>query len=307
MAIIRSLRNEQLLNELSNQSLVKQAEDRLTGVIRLAVREGSIVRQVLVPEYISYSQLDRQQDTDVPTKVIDVEPNSPAAVPVGFGTTPSNIWLSAKRVKATFNRIQTVQGEYDVELLMTWELDLQQVFADNMAKDILAREDGGFFNAVNQVLGTVDTQSAVIPGHFPYVTINGGYSREGLQEMLNVMPKSIYRLPPVTAVVNTVTANRMMSLGRDEIGGDKAQALIVKGFSEWEWGGLNWIATTKYHIVPHDSVYLFSDPRTIGKFLILTDTTTHLRTEGPRLKFYSYETIASVIGNAAGLARVNFA
>lgn len=307
MAVLTSVKNETFLNEIKSRSLIKNAEDRLSGAVRLMVRDGAVVRKVLIPEYISYSQLDRQQDTDVPTKVVSVEPNSPASLVVGFGTPPGNFWMTAKRVKATFKRIETPQATYDIELLGTYEMDLQQVFADNLARDILAREDGGFFDGVNTLLGTVDTVSPVIPGHYPYVTINAGYSREGLQEMLNVMPKSIYRLPPVTAVINMITANRLMSLGREEIGGDKAQALVTKGFSEWEWGGLRWVVTLKRHIVPDDSVYLFSDPRTIGKFYILTDTTTHLKTEAMILSLFSFETIASVIAHAGGVARVNFA
>lgn len=306
MAIKRSLRNETFLHELQTPGLLKQAQDRLNAVVRLMVREGSIDRNVMIPEYIQYSDLDRQQDTEVPTKIIDVEPNAPGAITVGFASASPMVWLSAKKVRATFNRIQSPEALYDVELLGTWELDIQQVFADNMARDILAKEDGNFFYAVDTFLGTVDTLNPIM-GSYPYVTINAGYTREMLQEAYAVMLKSYYRLVPATAVVNTVTSRRLMTMDRNEMGDDSAGRVFRDGFSQWKFDNLNWIATNKLHIVPTDAIYLFADPRAIGKHYILTDITTFMSTEGVHLRYYCWQLIAQVIANAAGLARVNVA
>jgi len=306
MAIRRSLRNEEFLNWVSTPGMIKHAQDRLGNIIRLMVREGSLTRNILVPEYVTYSDLDRQQDTDVPTIIVDVEPNSPAAISVGFDTASPMIWLAAKRVRATFNRFQTNEGIYDIELLGTWELDIQQVFADNMTRDILAREDGGFFNTVRDFVGAADTLNP-LTGSVPHVTLYGGYTRETLQEALSIMPRSFYRLSPVTAVVNLITARRLMTLDRNEIGDDQAGRIFRDGFSEWKMDDINWITTNKLHIVKNDEIFLFGDPRTIGKFFVLTDATTLLSTEGTRLRFYTWETISSVIANAAGLVLVRIA
>lgn len=306
MALKRSLRNEEFLNWVTTPGMIKHAQDRLGNIIRLMVREGSLTRNILIPEYVTYSDLDRQQDTDVPTIVVDVEPNSPAAISVGFATASPMFWMSAKRVKATFNRFQTNEAYYDIELLGTWELDIQQVFADNMTRDILAREDGGFFNSVAAFLGPVDTLNT-LTGSYPHVTVYGGYTRETLQEALSVMPRSYYRLSPTTAVVNLITARRLMTLDRNDIGDDMAGRIFRDGFDQWKMDNVNWISTNKLHIVKNDEIWLFGDPRAIGKFFVLTDATTVLSTYGTELRFFTFETIASVIGNVAGLALVKIA
>jgi len=117
MAVVRSIRNEEFLHQIQTPGLEKTAQEKLNAVVRLMVRDGAIDRTVLIPEYITYSDLDRQQDTDVLAKIIDVEPNSPGALVSGFGTTPPQIWVSAPRVRATFWRIQSNIANYDIELL----------------------------------------------------------------------------------------------------------------------------------------------------------------------------------------------
>jgi len=308
MAIKTTLRNEAFLNEVQSGSpqLVKQAQERMTSMVRLMVREGAVDRQVLVPEYITYSDLDRQVDTDVMVKIVDVEPNSPAAFSVGFGSASPMFWIAARRVRATFNRIKTNEALYDVELLGTWEMDIQEVIANNMIRDILAREDGGFFNAVNDFVGAADAINSVTQS-VTYATIYGGYTRETLQEAAAVMLKSAYRLQPVTVVINTVTARRLMSLGREELGDDSAGRIFREGFSQWKFDNLNWVVTSKRHIVADDEMYFFADPRAVGKFYILNDTTTHLTVDGHDLRFYSSQTYSQVVVNVAGLAKVRFA
>lgn len=307
MAVKRSLRNEEFLHWHSNPELIKHAQDRLGNFVRLMVREGSVTRNILVPEHVTHSDLDRQYDTDVPTIVVDVEPNAPAAISVGFATASPMIWMSAKRVRATFSRFQTDDVLYDVEQLATWEMDIQQVFADNIVRDILAREDGGFFNSVREFLGPVDTLNPVT-GSYPHVTIHGGYTRESLQEALAVMPQSYYRLVPATAVVNVVTARRLLSLDSLELGFNMAERTFRDGFSEWKMDDINWIATNKLHVVQNDELFLFSDPRAIGKFFIFTDATLDIRVQnGPEFRMQAWETVAAVIANAAGLVLVKFA
>jgi hypothetical protein len=305
MAIIRSVKNEQFLNEITS-GMVKSAQERLNAVVRLMVREGAIDRIVMIPEYITHSDLDRQQDTDVMVKIIDLEPNSPGAMSVGFGTMPTMLWISARRAKATFNRYMSQEYIYDVELLGTWEMDIQQVLADNTARDLLAREDGGFFSAVDTFLGTVDTFNPYL-GSYPYVTIYGGYTRETLQEALTVMSKSYFRLAPATAVLNVITARRLMALGREEIGDDSAGQIFREGFTAWKMDKINWVATIKTQYVPDDKIYFFADPRAIGKLYIYTDVTSVMSVEGVILKFHCFETISQTLVNVAGLAAVNFA
>lgn len=306
MAIKTSLSNEEFLNQIRSDHLIKRAQERVSSAVRLMVRETAVCRQVLVPEYLTYSDLDRQVDTDVMVKVVEVEPNSPAAFSVGFGTASPMFWLGARKVRATFNRIKTNEGSYDIELLGTWEMDIKEFIANNMIRDILAREDGGFFSAVDSYLGPVDTFNPVT-NSYPHVTIYGGYTRETLQEAAAVMLKSAYRLQPACVVVNGVTARRLMSLGREEIGDDSAGAIFREGFARWKFDNLNWIVSNKLHIIPSDVMYFFADPRAIGKHLILNDVTTHLTVDGFDLRYYSSETYSQVVVNAAGLAKVRIA
>lgn len=299
------LLNETLFEQLSTPGMEKQAIDAVNDFTRIKMREDGFYRLIMPPLTISNDELDRQVDTDKPVKIIDKEPDNPPATSIPFATLPSDQYIRGGRYRVAFDRIVTPRFTKDVDELRTWVMDIRQVLSDNAIKDMCAEEDGKFITAVNSGLVAVDT---VVPtsGVAQWQTIAGGITRDTLQDAFKIMPKTPWHLEVHTCLINNVTIREIFKWGRDEMGGDFAQDIVKNGWSEQEFMNARWIITIKRDLVPDDSIYMFSDPKFIGKSYLLEDTTMYIKREAYLLEFFAYETTGGTIGHNGGLARADF-
>jgi len=310
MPVTQTLTESQLINQtlfemLSTSGMEKQAADAVNEFTRIKMREDGFYRKIMPPLTITNEQLDRQVDTDKPVKVIDKEPDNPPAQSIPFATLPSNQYIRGGRYRVMFDRIVTPRFTKDVDELRTWVMDIRQVLSDNAIKDMLAEEDGKFITAVNLALVAADT---IVPtsGVPQWVTVSGGITRDTMQDALKIMPKTPFHLETHTILINNVTIREVFKWGRDEMGGDFAQDIVKNGWSETEFLGCKWIVTIKRDLVPDDSIYMFSDPKFIGKAFMLEDTTMYIKREAYLLEFFAYQTAGGTIGHTGGLARADF-
>ncbi len=300
------LLNETLFENLQTPGMEKTAIDAVNDFTRTKMREDGFYRKILPAVQISNDELDRQVDTDKPVKVVDKEPDSPAAISIPFATLPMNLYIRGPRYRVMFDRIVTPRFTKDVDELRTWVMDIRQVLSDNAIKDMLTEEDGKFITAVNSALVGADTvvpQSNVIQ----WETIPGGITRDTLQDAFKVMPRTPSRLEVNTCLINNITIREIMKFGRDEMGGDFSQDVLKNGWSDAEFMRAKWVITIKRELVPDDTMFMFADPKFIGKSYILEDTTMYIKREAFMLEFFAYETLGGSIGHTGGLARVDFA
>jgi hypothetical protein len=300
--------NNTVLDKLTSKDsgIQKQAEDAVNDYIRLKIREDGFFRRILPPVTITNDELDRQVDTDKPVKVVDKEPDSPAAVSVPFGTMPSNRYIKGPRFRVMFDRILTPKFIKDVDELRTYNIDIRQVLSDNSVKDMLAEEDGKYIAVVNSLLGGSAGSTVTETNTVQWRSITGGVTRDNLAEAMKTLPKTPYHLNVATVLINNVTIWDIVKFGRDEVGGDMSQELFKTGFSEQELMGRRWIITIKRDLVPDDTVFLFAEPKFHGKFYVLEDTTMYIDRRAYMLEFFAYESIGAAIANVAAVGRVDF-
>lgn len=297
--------NETLFSQLSTPGMEKRAIDAVNDFTRVKMREDGFYRRIIPPLQIANDELDRQVDTDKPVKVVDKEPDSPAAISIPFANLPINVYILGPRYRVLFDRIVTPRFTKDIDELRTWVMDIRQVLSDNAIKDMLAEEDSKFLTAVNAALVGKDV---IVPtsGVPQWVSISGGITRDTWQDALKVMPRTPSHLETHTALVNNVTIREFLKWGRDEVGGDFSQDMLKNGWSETEFGNVKMIITIKRDLVLDDEVYFFSDPKFIGKSYLLEDTTMYIKREAYMLEFFAYETLGGALGNYSGLAKVSF-
>lgn len=289
----------------ADPTMVKEAVDAVNDFTRIKIREDSFADRILPPLTIGNDDLDRVPYTDKPLRVEEREPDSPAAVSVPFGTLPLNFYIRGSRYVVMFDRILTPRFTKDIDELRTYVMDIRQVLADNAIKDMLAELDGKFIAAVNACLVGQDT---VVPwsGVVQWKSLAGGITRETLWEMKKILPSTPSNLEPTTALVNNITINDIAKFGRNEMGGDMAQDVMRNGWSEQTFMGMRWIITIKKTIVPTNNVYLFADPKFVGKSYELEPATTYIKREAYLLEFFSYMTRGGSIGNSNAVARATF-
>lgn len=312
MSAVMTQEESKLLNKVlfeklsSNDSrLVKQAEDTINDFTRTKMREDGFFRRIMPPVPISNDDLDRQTESDLPIKIIDKEPNSPAAISVPFNTLPSNLYIKGDRYKVHFNRIVTPKFTKDVDELRTWYMDIRQVLSDNAIKDMLAEEDAKFLTAVNTALVgpglTVPTSGVV-----QYKQIAGGITRDTLWDSLKVMPTTPSNLEVHCVLLNTITIKDVCKITYNEMGGGSISEEIMRnGWTLAEFMGVKWVITIKKGLVPTGTFYHFADPKFIGKSFLLEDTTMYIRREAFFIEFFAYESIGATLGHTGGLARVD--
>lgn len=299
--------NEVIFEKLSSGDPVqeKQAVDAVNDFTRTKMREDGFFRRILPPIPIGNDELDRAVDTDKPIKIVDKEPDSPAAVSIPFATLPTNLYIRGPRYRVMFDRIVTTRFTKDVDELRTWIMDIRQILSDNAIKDMLAEEDGKFLRAVNAALVgpglTVPTSGTV-----QYEVLGGGINRDSLWEMLKVMPNTPSNLEVHLVLINNITIKEVCKQGFNEMGGEISGEIMKNGWSLQEFMGVKWLITIKKGLVPTNTMYHFADPKFIGKSYELEATTMYIRREAFMLEFFAYETLGGAIGHTSGLARVDF-
>jgi hypothetical protein len=300
--------SEAIFEKLSSRDpvLEKQAVDAVNDFTRTKMREDGFYRRIMPPVPIGNDELDRQVDTDKPVKVIDKEPDSPAAISIPFATLPQNLYIRGPRYRVMFDRIATPRFTKDVDELRTWVMDIRQILSDNAIKDMLAEEDGKFLRAVNTaIVGaglTVPTSGVV-----QYEAIAGGITRDTLWDSMKVMPNTPSNLEVHLCLVNNITIKEVCKFTHNEMGGSSISEGIMKdGWTLQRFMGVDWIVTIKKGLVATNTVYQFADPKFIGKSFTLEDTTMYIRREAYMLEFFAYETMGGTIGHTSGLARIDF-
>src|SRR5262245_21208386 len=89
--------------------------------------EQGFLRHILPSLSLTNDELDRQVHTAKPIKVVDTEPDSPAALPVPFGSTPQQYEIHGQRYEVMFDRILTPKFTAEIDDLRTWHMDIRQV------------------------------------------------------------------------------------------------------------------------------------------------------------------------------------
>jgi hypothetical protein len=299
--------NEAFVDKITSEdtSLRKEAQQNVNDFTRDKMREDGFWRKILPPVDIANDELDRQVDTDKPVKIVDKEPGSPAAKTIPFATLPDNEYIHGPRYRVMFTRIVTPKFTKDVDELRTYDMDIRQILSDNAIKDMLAEEDDSAIAAVDTIVGaagSIVTETGVAQ----HQEVDGGVTRETVNDALKIMPSTPSHLEVSTILVNNVFIKDVQKWGRDEVGGNLSEEIVRNGFAERIMLGARWIVSIKRELLGDDEMYMFAEPKFLGKFYVLEDTTMYIDKKAYFLEFFAYEAVGSAIGNVAAVAKATF-
>lgn len=306
-------RNENVLNGLTsdNYALQKTAQNGVNDYLRLRAREDGFLRRLQPPLPVTPADLDRQVDTVKPVIVKDVEPDTPPAYSVPFGVVPMNHYIDAPRYRVMFDRIMSRRFIADVANLLTYDMDIRQIFNDLMLKDVLREEDAKYMAVVNTAVGPQNQPSAAANPRVAEVAAQGNctmgaLSRITLAESMKGLPSTNRHLNPAVGLINNITIWDVVALNRTEVGGDLAEELFVNGFAERTIMGLRWFITIKTDLVPKNVIYHFAAPKFLGDFYTFEDVTVSTKHENFLFEMFCYEMIGATLKNSGGVCRAEF-
>jgi hypothetical protein len=280
----------------------KEAEAEGTAFIRQKLRQESFAREIIEPVMLTDDEIDRDENTDQPKKIVEKEPDSIATF-VPFTGTASRTWFRGRRFAVYFGKTESQRFTKSKFELMTYQNDIRKILSDNSVKDMADQEDQKFIDTVNAILALAPTQ-ITNPG-----TFTSSAFKVGFQAMVNrkqpigkiLMSKALYYEAldlPATSVGNDV-ASRHYDLGIE---------------AEEKLWGIPVISTIKQDIVDgavagsntRRSAYVFSPQNYLGCFFLLQDATLFIKQEADIIEFWSYAAPGIGLGNTFAMQRIDF-
>jgi hypothetical protein len=150
---------ERLSAQFINQSFVrkledgrvKEAADEGSRFIRSKLRQESFAREILQPIELSPDEIDRDEHTDQPKKIIEKEPDSSATF-VTFKGSGQRTFFRGPRYSVFFGKVESQHFMKSKFELLTYQNDIRKILTDNSVKDMADIEDRKFIETIDAAL-----------------------------------------------------------------------------------------------------------------------------------------------------------
>ena len=168
--------NQNFVRKLE-EGRVKEAADEGSRFIRAKMRQDSFAREILEPIELGPDEIDRDEHTDQPKKIIEKEPDSTATF-VTFKGTGERTYFKGPRYSVKFGKVESqhfVKSKFE---LLTYQNDIRKILTDNSVKDMADQEDAKFIETVRAVSTPTAAAATLVgaahPGAITAKTINLG-------------------------------------------------------------------------------------------------------------------------------------
>lgn len=281
--------NQGFLNKL-DQGRTKEAQDEGTAFIRSKMRQTSFAREILPPVVLADDEIDRDEFTDLPKKIVEKEPDSEATF-VTFKGTGKRRWFSGPRYAIHFGKVESdrfVKSKFE---LMSYQNDIRKILTDNSVKDMADEEDKKFIETVN----------ALATGAQHYVP-GSGFTAANFVHCFRYMAAA--KIPVGKILMTKSLYYKALELDQTAVGSQITGRHYDDGVEQEEklWG-FPVVTTIKNDIVNDTDFYVFGTQEYLGNFFLLQDATLFIKQEADIIEFWSYSVPGIGIGNTTGLIR----
>jgi hypothetical protein len=282
--------NQGFLNKIE-QGRIKEAQDEGTAFIRAKMRQTSFAREILPPVVLADDEIDRDEFTDLPKKIVEKEPDSEATF-VTFKGTGKRRWFSGPRYAVHFGKVESdrfVKSKFE---LMTYQNDIRKILTDNSVKDMADIEDGKFMETIN----------ALATGG-QHLSPGSGFTAANFVSAFKYM--SSVQIPIGKILMTKELYYEALKLDTTAVGDSITGRHYDDGIEQEEklWG-IPVVTTIKNDIIDNTDFYVFGPQEYLGNFFLLQDATLFIKQEADIIEFWSYSAPGIGIGNTAGLVRV---
>jgi hypothetical protein len=280
---------------------IKEAEAEGSAFVREFVRQESYAREILTPILLQDDEIDRDENTDEPKKIIEKEPRSVATF-VQFQGAGPRTWFKGPRYSVYFGKVESQHFTKSKFQLMTYQNDIRKIISDNSVKDLADQEDAKFQATVNELV-TLNAAQQKTAGAFGANTF-----KKAFQAMVN-------RRRPIGKLTMTKgTYYEALELDATAVGMAVATRHYDEGVENEEklWG-VPVVTTIKNKI--HDGVedgsvkgaFIYAPESYLGNFFLLQDATLYIKQEADMITFWTYAAPGIGIGNRLSIQEIDFA
>jgi hypothetical protein len=270
----------------------KEAAAEGSAFIRSKLREASFARQVITPVVLSDDEIDRDEYTDLPKKIVEKEPDSYATF-VPFKGSGDRTWFSGPRYAIYFGKVESQRFNKSKFELMTYQNDIREILSKNSVKDMADQEDTRF----------LQTCIEIATGGQHLSPSTGGVDATNFTSLFQA---HVGRKRPIGKLVMTKELYyEALKLPATSVGDPVASRHYDDGIeTEEKLWGIPVITTIKNDIVSNKDVWLFSPENYLGNFYLLQDATLFIKQEADMIEFWSYSAPGIGIGNTQGITRM---
>jgi len=286
--------NASFLNMLS-QGREKQAAEEGSAFIREYVRQEAWTDEIVPPVGLTETEIDRDENTEEPKKIVEKEPKSLASF-VPFEGTPEAYWFQGYRYAIFFGKITSQKFAKSKYKLMTHVNDIRKIIADNSVKDMADEKDRKFRNTV---MGMININPTV------QQTDAGQFTSSAFKLALKALT---HRRRPIGKMMMTKELYfEAMDLPATAVGNAIAEQHYREGIENEErlWG-IPTVQTIKSDIVDPKEVLIFSPQNFLGNHFVLQDATLHIKQEADIVEWHTYMVLGIGIGNRLSMQRLYF-
>jgi hypothetical protein len=273
----------------------KEAADEGSAFIRTLVRQEAAVREILPPVGLTEDELDRDETTDQPKKIVEKEPDSFATF-VEFKGTPESRWFTGQRYAVFFGKTvseEMVKSKFD---LMTYQNDIRKILADNMVKDMSDQEDVKWEQYSRSMVNLNPAQQITLAASFTSAAF-----KRGMQGML------LRRRPLGKMLMTKVRYMEAIDLPATAVGTAIAEAHYREGIeNEERLFGMPTVTTIKVHVYNPLHVWMYAPQNFLGNFFLLQDATLFIEQRADIIKFHTYAAPGIGIGNRQSIQLIDF-
>lgn len=272
----------------------KEASETGTAFIRSKVRQSAFIREILPPETLTDQDLDKDEETDLPRRIVELEPDSIATFVPFKGTGPRR-WFDGPRYSVYFGKVETERFTKNKFELMTYENDIRKILQDNSIKDMADQEDLRAYQTFEEIMSEYSDQDL----DFETSDLTPSVVQAGVRDLY------MRKLPMGKMLMTRSRYLDTITMDRDDVGDRVASRHYDDGVeSEKKLFGYPVITTVKNDIVSDDEVWFFAPQNYLGNFFLLQDATLFVKSEADLIEFYTYAAVGMGIGNTKGITRV---
>jgi len=291
--------NSNFVNKVE-QGRIKEATEEGSAFIRSKMRQEAFVREIIPPVTLTQDELDRDETTDQPKKIVEKEPDSTATYVPFYGTAPRSVFRG-RRYAVFFGKTESQRFRKSKFELMTYQNDIRKILADNAVKDMADQEDTKFITTVDSILAASPSQVIAAP------SFNAAAFKSSFQNLVS------RRLPVGKILMTKATFYEALDLPATSVGDSVASGHYTDGIEkETQLWGIPVITTIKGDILKAQggkshAFYTFAPENFLGNFFLLQDATLVIKQEADIIQLHSYAALGIGIGNTAAMVRVDIA
>ena len=304
--------NQRVISELTSQdaNLRKEASLGVDEWLRTKAHEESFMDLICTPDdSVTVADCDKQVDSVKLVKVKDREPNLPPSASIPFGVVPADDFIGTSRYRVVFQRIATSRFRADSANLMTYDMDIREVFNNLMLFTILDEVDTKAMGVIDANLGSKGDTAGdryITTGSKGWIDV-GAMTRTSLALGWSGLSASTNSLHAAKALANTQTMWQVVAQTREEVGGDYAETTFLEGPSAIKkLGGIEYVVTIKKSLVATGDMYFFAGDKYLGDNLIMEDVTMVTNTDGPFIEFWAHTMRGAAFANIAAFCKASF-